>query len=629
MSFGQPLYLFGLVLLPLLILFLAWAERQRRVALRKLGDLALVEKLTDTINQRGRRWRQRFWLIGLALVLVALARPQWGTATQVVAQEGIQIMVALDISESMLAQDLQPDRLTRAKQTIIELMEQLRGDQVGVALFSGAAFIQFPITSDYGTARAFLLSANPSMISRGGTNLGDAIRTASSGFDTQRSSQKVIIIMTDGEGHERSPISDAQQAADDGIVIYTIGFGSAEGGPIPEFNDIGQLIGFKTDRSGQIVTTRIEEDVLREIATITNGEYFRASASGDEIGILADLIAQLESAELESRFEVEAVERFYLFLILALLCFVAAEIIPERQRAAPRFERLLGVMLVGWFLTGCSGAADGIQTLAEGNDQYVAEAYEDALDSYTRARAAGVESAEPIYNSANVQFRQELYEESAETMQLALDISDTDLSADAYFNLGNSYYVREAWQLAVEAYKESLRLDPGDVDAKYNLELALHQIFLEEQAALQPTPTPTPTATPEEEESPSDSSSEDEPEQEQPEETEGDNPASEDPTPTPEPSGGEDEQSTPPPPDVPTPTPEPSEQDPNAEPETPENSDPNDQANNPPPPPPPSGELTQDQALQLLDAIEQDTETLQEQLNQSYNEPGPPPDKDW
>ncbi|MGB1250618.1 MAG: VWA domain-containing protein [Candidatus Promineifilaceae bacterium] len=627
MSFGQPLYLFGLLLVPLLILFLAWAERRRQLALRKLGDLVLVERLTDTINRRGRRWRQRFWLIGISLVLVAVARPQWGTSTQVVAQEGIQIMVALDISESMLAQDLQPDRLTRAKQTIIELMEQLRGDQVGVALFSGAAFIQFPITSDYGTARAFLLSANPSMISRGGSNLGDAIRTASSGFDTQRSSQKVIIVMTDGESHNRSPVTEARQVAEEGIVIYTIGFGSAEGGPIPQFNEIGQLVGFKSDRNGQIVNTRIEEAVLREIASVTNGEYFRASASGDEIGILADLIAQLESAELESRFEVQAVERFYLFLILALFCFIAAEVIPERQRAsAIRFEQLLGVLVMGWVLTGCGGAVTGIQSLDDGNAQYVAAAYEDALNSYTEARASGVESAEPIYNSANVQYRQERFVESAETMQLALDISDPVLSASAYYNLGNTHFAQQDWPVAIEAYKDALRLDPSDVDAKHNLELALRQLQQEqEEEEQQEEETPEP-----EEEQPEEQGSEDEPEQEQPEESEGDEPASESPTPTPEPSSeDEEDEGDPPPEEEPTPDPEQPEDNSNSENnEDPQEEDPNSDSNVPPPPPP-SGELTEEQALQLLDAIEQDTETLQEQLNQSYTEPGPPPDKDW
>lgn len=617
MSFGQPLYLFGFILLPILMLFLVWAERSRQNAMRALGDLGLIERLTDTINQRGRRWRQRFWLIGIALVLVAVARPQWGTSTQVVAQEGIQIMVALDISDSMLAQDLQPDRLTRAKQTIIELMDQLRGDQVGVALFSGAAFIQFPITSDYGTARAFLLSANPSMISRGGTNLGDAIRTASTGFDNQRASQKVIIIMTDGESHDRSPIAEARQAAEDGIVIYAIGFGSIEGAPIPQFNQIGQLIGYKADRGGQIVNTRIEESILREIASVTDGEYFRASASGDEIGILADLIAQLESAELESRFEVQAVERFYLFLMLAILCFIAAELIPERQKAAPRFERLLGVLLVGWLMTGCGSPVGGVQQLAQGNDQFASGAYDEALNSYTEARASGVTSAEPLYNSANVQYRQERFVESAETMQQALDVSDEQLSADALFNIGNSHFSQADWTSAAEAYKAALRLDPSDLDAKYNLELALQQI---EQEKLEPTPTPPPTPTPDPEqpEEEDDSGGESDEEEEQPpeeqeepeEQDDGEQGAEEEPTPSPEPQeeGGDNE----------------SDQQ-----EPPPESDPDNQSESPQPPPPPTGELTEEQALQLLEAIEQDTETLQEQLNQSYTEPGPPPDKDW
>ena len=233
MTFVNPIFLYGLLLLPLATLFLWWAQRRRQRDLARLGNPVLVQRLSSTVNQRGRRWKDALWLVVLAALLVALARPQWGSVTETVEQEGIEVMVALDISKSMLAQDVKPDRLSRAKMEIADLMERLGGDEIGLVLFSGASFVQFPLTSDYATARTFLDNARPEVISRPGTAIGDAIQTAMRGFDMNRPSQKVIVLITDGEDHEGDALAMARTAAEQGIRIYTIGFGSPEGEPKP------------------------------------------------------------------------------------------------------------------------------------------------------------------------------------------------------------------------------------------------------------------------------------------------------------------------------------------------------------------------------------------------------------
>ena len=627
MSFGAPLYLIGLIAVPLLWLFLFWAGRSREKALARLGEMGLVGKLAESLNARGRRWQQRLWLAAIALIIFSLARPQWGTSTNVVQQDGIQVMVALDISSSMLAQDLQPDRLTRAKQTILELMDQLNGDQIGLALFSGASFIQFPLTNDYATAKSFLISANPGMISRPGTAIAQAIRTARQGFDQTRSSQKVIVVMTDGENHEGDVFGEARDAAEDDIIIYTIGFGSPDGEPIPAFDAFGSQIGFKQDFNGTVILSRLDEDTLRDVAETTGGKYFRASASGAEIVALGELIDQLETAELESRFEVQAVERFPIFLMLGIIAFIAAEFIPERQRRSRRsFEQLVGVLVMGVLLVGCAGER-GAQLVADGNEQFSAEVYDAAQSNYSEALAAGVTNGVPIYNTANTQFRQGQYPESALTMGEALNLADEALSAEAWFNLGNSHFVQEEWKQAVEAYKEALRVNPEDVDAKYNLELALNQIQQEqEQEEQQQDQDEQQEPNEDSEEQEQDQSEEQEDGEEEPAEEQ---PAEEDPA-TPEDEGEEE----------PTPTPESGEGDPSeddseeeqdqggsdgeqeseSEPSSPEQSNPN--AGD-------TGDLTEEQAIQLLDAIEQGTETLQERLQQIYTVPGPPPTQDY
>ena len=332
MTFANPTFLWALLLVPLALIFLGWAERSRKAAIQQLGDPSLIQRLSLSVNWNGRKWQTRLWLLALALALVALARPQWGSEVQVVEQEGVQVMVALDISKSMLAQDIKPDRLTRAKLEISDLMDKLDGDEIGLVLFSGASFIQFPLTSDYDTARSFLESAGPHSISRPGTEMGEAIRTAMGGFDDTHNSQRVIVIVTDGENHQSDAVAEAQAAAQEGVLIYTIGFGSPEGEPIPEYALDGTVIGYKTDETGQTVLSRLDEGTLQEIAQIGRGRYFRAAADGSELDAMVAELNDLQAAQLESRFETTKIERFQIFLAASVLALILAEMIPAQMQ---------------------------------------------------------------------------------------------------------------------------------------------------------------------------------------------------------------------------------------------------------------------------------------------------------
>jgi Ca-activated chloride channel family protein len=312
-----------------------------------------VQRLSNTVNWRGRRWKDALWLVVLAALLVALARPQWGTVTEMVEQEGIEVMVALDVSNSMLAQDVKPDRLSRAKMEIADLMERLGGDEIGLVLFSGASFVQFPLTSDYATARTFLDNARPEVISRPGTAIGDAIRTAMRGFDVNRPSQKVIVLITDGEDHEGDALSMAEMAAEQGIRIYTIGSGSPQGEPIPEYGSRGEITGYKKDGDGEVVLSRLDEGTLQQIAEVGNGQYYRATASGGELDVLIEELNTLQTTELASLLEVRGIERFQFFLLIGLAALVAAELIPDRvvhtarRKVAERRAAMRGQPVVG------------------------------------------------------------------------------------------------------------------------------------------------------------------------------------------------------------------------------------------------------------------------------------------
>ena len=328
MSFGIPQFLYLLAALPVLVLFVRWALSRRTALMRRIGDPALVGRLSPAANGKLRILRFTLWFVAVTLLIVALARPQWGSDIEIVEQGGVQVMVALDISRSMLVQDLKPNRLDRAKLEISSLISHLEGDEVGIVLFSGASFIQFPLTSDYATARTYLNHASPNAISRQGTVIAEAIDTAMVGFSNERESQRIIVIMTDGENHEDDPITAARRAAEEGAVIYTVGFGSPDGGPVPEFDDQGNITGFRQNAQGLTVNSRIDEIALQQIADSGGGRYFRAAERG-AMADLADEIRSFQDEALQSEFNQRKVERFQLFLLAGALCLVLVEVMAD------------------------------------------------------------------------------------------------------------------------------------------------------------------------------------------------------------------------------------------------------------------------------------------------------------
>ena len=329
MTFGSPQYLYALLALPALMAFVWWAFARRAALVQRIGDPALIERLSVAVNRGMRRRRLVLWFLGITLIILALARPQWGSDVQIVEHRGVQVMVALDISRSMLAQDLKPTRLDRAKLEISDLMSRLTGDEVGIVLFSGASFIQFPLTFDYATARTYLRNASPDAITRQGTVIAKAIETAMTGFSEERVSQKIIVIMTDGENHEGDPIAAARQAAEDGAVIYTVGFGSPEGEPVPEYDGQGNVIGYREDDQGRVVITQLDEAALQQVAQAGGGKYFRAVERGAIAG-LVDEIQSFQDESLQSEFNRTNIERFQIFLLAGVLSLVLAELMTDR-----------------------------------------------------------------------------------------------------------------------------------------------------------------------------------------------------------------------------------------------------------------------------------------------------------
>ena len=329
MTFATPQFLFALTTLLALVIFARWVWVHRAAALLRIGDPVLVERLSAGGSRTMRLARLSLWFVGVALIIVALSRPQWGSEIEIVEQRGVQLMVVLDVSRSMLSQDVKPTRLDRAKLEISDLISRLKGDTVGIVLFSGASFIQFPLTADYATARTYLSSAGPHAITRQGTVIGEAIVTAMGGFNDQRVSQKVIIIMTDGENHEGDPLEAAREAAAEGAVIYTVGFGSPEGVPVAVYDEQDEVIGYRQDSEGQPIVSRLDEGALQRIAEAGGGRYFRADAPGAMGGLLGE-VESFQDESLQSELGERRVERFQVFLLAGALSLFMAGALTDR-----------------------------------------------------------------------------------------------------------------------------------------------------------------------------------------------------------------------------------------------------------------------------------------------------------
>jgi Ca-activated chloride channel family protein len=327
---------------PLLAWFLWWGSKRRNLMLARLGDSDLINRLSRSVNHRGRRIGGVLLLVAAASLVTALARPQFGTRLETVRREGRDVMVAIDVSASMLAEDIAPNRLEKAKHAVTTLIDQLEGDRIGLVAFAGEAFVQTPLTLDYGAALLFLRSMGPDLIPVPGTDLITAMTTALDGFSDEVEQNRILLLITDGEDHSDGVQDVIERSIDEGVVVYTVGMGSPEGVPIPEFDERGRSQGFKRDENGEVVVSRLDEQTLEEIARQTGGRYFRGTAQESEIDDLAEAIAGIESSELATQQFTQFEEQFQVFLGLGLLLLTVEMLIPERRRVKQEWKGRFG-----------------------------------------------------------------------------------------------------------------------------------------------------------------------------------------------------------------------------------------------------------------------------------------------
>jgi len=483
MEFGNPKWLWGLLCLPAVAFWLAYGERRGRSALEAFTGKRLCDALAP-----GRSWRKALakgllQTAALGLVVVALAAPRFGVQLVKVEREGIDIVIALDTSLSMLAEDMLPSRLERAKQEIVDLIKGLSGDRVGLVAFAGSAHALCPLTVDYDAALMLARGIDVYMISEPGTAIGEAITTSTALFDPSVRRDRAIILVTDGENHEGDPVQAAAEAGEAGIRIFTIGIGEPKGELIPERGTDGAVAGYKKDRRGETVLTQLDEGTLQHVAEASGGKYLPATREGLELGVLYDEIAGMERKKIKGEFVERKKERFWIFLLvaggaLALDAVVGTRAAGMRRRARTWLHTGVPVLLV---LLGATATAAEARTVDRGkvragNRYFDATEYDKAIALYREALGDTLEPRRwrqgVFYNEGNALYMQERYGEAIARYQRSF-ADDTTLTGNMLYNRANALMRAGDPGAAVESYVQALGALPDDEAARHNLEIAL------------------------------------------------------------------------------------------------------------------------------------------------------------
>ncbi len=473
---GAPNLRYLLLALPLLPLgFVAgWLIARRR--LDRFADRELGPMLADSRHQ-GLWWLKGvLFTLGLGLLIVAAARPRWGEKLQIYKGRGIDVIIALDASKSMLAQDIRPSRLERAKVELSSILESLTGNRVAIVAFAGDAHVLCPLTTDVEAAKLFLDIIDPLAMPRPGTNIQRALEVSASMFTPQEEGSRAVILITDGDNLEGDPAAAARMLKDLGARLYIVGVGTHEGSTIPEA--AGGSTTYKKDTEDKLVISRLAERLLLVMARETDGRYYRSE--GLSLDNLASELDRLRKKELEGGEFVEREERYQGFLLVSFILIFLSILISDRRGAWFSFPRLqfksmkfrLLPVFVFLLLADAAGAGVGAKMRA-GNAQMKKGNFQEAHDRYQEALVLEPDNPKIHYNLGRALYKQGKHQEAASEFQLAMLSRDRRLQARTMYNIGNCAYRQGGLDQAIQAYTMSLLLNPNDIQAKQNLELTL------------------------------------------------------------------------------------------------------------------------------------------------------------
>lgn len=482
MHFGSPHWFWLLLLLPALAVFFwsAWRTRQR--IMTQFIRARLLPGLLADVSPRRRKIRRALFLLAVALIVTVLARPKWGFHLEEIKQRGRDIVVAIDTSRSMLAGDVAPNRLDRAKLEALALKQLCGTDRLGLVAFAGTAFLQCPLSFDDDAFRQSLEALDANIIPQGGTALAEAIRTALTAFKEETENHKVLVLLTDGEDHDGQAVAAAKEAAQDGMRIFTIGVGTPAGELISTTDPQGNRV-FIKDENGNVVKSHLNEPLLTEIAQAGQGFYLPLTGARTMDALYERGLAPLPKSDSEVKTIRQYHERFQWFLGLALLVLLAEMFLADTKRGttnrAPGPRRAVTVSAVAALLMALPASA---ASAAKAMRAYEKGQYGRAFREFEKLAQRTPKDARVFFNMGAAAYRDEEFETAREQFTASLTSQDVALQQRAYYNLGNTHFrlgegesamdQRMAeWQQAVSSYENALKLDSTDADARYNLEL--------------------------------------------------------------------------------------------------------------------------------------------------------------
>jgi len=469
---AQVQYLWIIAAIPLLLVVYGLYRRYGRKMLRRFGDPELLRPLMPSVSRR-RGWiKMALFCAGIFFFALGLSRPRTGARVKEMKRTGVEIIIALDVSNSMLAEDYTPNRLERAKLAVSRLADNLDRDKIGLIVFAGDAFVQLPVTTDYVSAKLFLNTINTGSVPRQGTALGQAILTGIRSFSLDTPGSRALILITDGENHEDDAVAAATEAAGQGIRVHCIGIGSEFGKPIPMAGG-----GLLKDEEGNTVVTKLDEKTLMDVARAGGGVYVRAGNSDFGLQGIIDSVHQMDQQEFQSVVFEDFNEQYMYFFGIAFFFLFMETLIGERKgRRFKSFDIFSKTAVVFVFLTALSLSASAQadkKDIRDGNRRSAGETLEKALLDYHRALAKDSTSLKARYNLANTMHLGGDFQQASATMASVPDsLHIPENKADAWHNSGNFQLSAKQYAESIEAYKNALRIRPGDMETKTNLAYA-------------------------------------------------------------------------------------------------------------------------------------------------------------
>jgi len=478
-QFQYILLLSLLGILPLMALLFWRSIKKKKQQIQLIGDPDLVNQLLG--NYRPTSFIQKFLLIcaAMAMLILAMANLRSATGSEKVSRNGIDVMIAIDVSKSMLAEDVQPTRLDRAKQVLGRLIDKLSNDRVGIVIFAGKSYLQMPLTADHAAAKMYLSAASTEAVPTQGTVIGDALKMCYASFNNKEKKYKAVVLISDGEDHDENAVEVAEQMASDGVVINTIGMGSPGGAPIPD-KATGQM---KTDAEGNTVISRLNEAALSDIAKKGNGSYQLFTNTESVVSKIAGELATMDQRNVTDDSLVHYKSFFQWFLLGTLLVLLIEQFVSEMKKEPNKNSKLAVAVTPFLLLLSFSSVAQSEKAaIKAGNDAYKKSNFPAAEQSYNNALKKNPVNPAAQFNLGNALYKSDKKEEAIAAYEKSISqLKKPQEKSNAWYNKGVVQQNDKKLPECITSYKESLKLDPTNEDARQNLQKALQQQKKEEE----------------------------------------------------------------------------------------------------------------------------------------------------